>query len=388
MRISIRRVALIERKVASYRPDNCKSYADLPKATQNLVCAKQPTLLRPFAARLAPVSPSAHGEAGFVRHDRGRPISDRPPSLKPLDLGEPSLLGRIPFTVGPKNTDIDIKRRTIGQPTAFRRLELTEEQRRSLIPLQLEPRTLRDSVVLSSNDNTIEHLSIGTDLPIESQTGSALSDAQPRPQSLTPPPPTLLYGDSHRVSQLIRERHTKRPALSSYSSSSSMRSMRRQALESHSSSSASSSPHQSIDWSKLHRRRSSSRKPSTESLDSGVEQEIIELNTIVEEKRSESSRSISSDGHVSAVAPLMSIRARSETLNDIGSAFSRPKPCHSNSDSGSEMRSEPEARAMSAMEKRLSRPFTAMPDLSMISEPSDTRSSKIGWSSAHSPRLF
>ena len=64
------------------------------------------------------------------------------------------------------------------------------------------------------------------------------------------------------------------------------------------------------------------------SKDDAVEQAIQELNTIVEEKRikakmeSLSSPPLSPTSHKPAIAPAMTVRARSETLSDIGSAFS------------------------------------------------------------------
>lgn len=58
--------------------------------------------------------------------------------------------------------------------------------------------------------------------------------------------------------------------------------------------------------------------------DSDVEKEVLELNTIVEERRIENKNARSRGSHVPAVAPSMQVRARSETLNDIGSALSRP----------------------------------------------------------------
>ena len=60
-----------------------------------------------------------------------------------------------------------------------------------------------------------------------------------------------------------------------------------------------------------------------------MEKEVLELNTIVEERRAESNRVRSKDNHhVPAVAPSMQVGARSETLNDIGSALSRPLTVH------------------------------------------------------------
>lgn len=65
--------------------------------------------------------------------------------------------------------------------------------------------------------------------------------------------------------------------------------------------------------------------------DSDVEKEILELNTIVEERRAETNKANPNHSHIPAVAPSMQIRARSETLNDIGSALSRPLATHNDS---------------------------------------------------------
>lgn len=76
---------------------------------------------------------------------------------------------------------------------------------------------------------------------------------------------------------------------------------------------------------RLQRKRSNQSKGSFGTVeDSDVEKEVLELNTIVEERRAENNRNRSPTGHVPAVAPLMQVRARSQTLTDIGSALSRP----------------------------------------------------------------
>lgn len=317
-------------------------------------------------------------EAGFDSHGRV-PIADRPPSLQPLDFGETPLLSRSSSPVRQKSSSSNIKRITIGQPTAFRHLD-TERPRRSLIPLQLEPVTLRESVVESDSDLALNNRIIETD----HNTGRATTDCVSlEPQlrrfrktlSLTSVPSASPV-ERHRSSHFIIEHHPRRPVLSSRSSSSSMRSMRRQASESHSSSS--SSPHQSIDWSRLSRKRNSIWKSLSDNAEFDIEQEVLELNTIVEEIRSESSRS--PDEHVSAVAPFMALRARSETLSDIGSAFARPRPRQIDEEPEQESRLNSDGQTMFPMENRLSRPFTAMPDLSAMATELDARpdSKRIG----------
>jgi hypothetical protein len=76
---------------------------------------------------------------------------------------------------------------------------------------------------------------------------------------------------------------------------------------------------------RLQRKRSNQSKGSFGNIeDSDVEKEVLELNTIVEERRAENNKNRSPTGHVPAVAPSMLVRARSQTLTDIGSALSRP----------------------------------------------------------------
>lgn len=80
---------------------------------------------------------------------------------------------------------------------------------------------------------------------------------------------------------------------------------------------------------RLQRKRSNPSKTSLGSPgDSDVEKEVLELNTIVEERRAEGNKYRSRNSHIPAVAPSMQVGARSETLNDIGSALSRPLITH------------------------------------------------------------
>ncbi|TKA78918.1 hypothetical protein B0A55_03913 [Friedmanniomyces simplex] len=67
------------------------------------------------------------------------------------------------------------------------------------------------------------------------------------------------------------------------------------------------------------------RKSCAEHGEAKVEKEVLELNTIVEERRTDPPRPQGlPPQHVAAVAPTMEVRARKETLNDIGSALARP----------------------------------------------------------------
>ena len=106
-----------------------------------------------------------------------------------------------------------------------------------------------------------------------------------------------------------------RPPISRGSSSSSLR---KQAQETRA---------PSAERNRLTRKRSlqSVRKSSTDVGDGTVDREILELNTIVEERRAELPRPQSPPTqHIAAIAPTMAMRARSETLDAIGSALARP----------------------------------------------------------------
>jgi hypothetical protein len=100
---------------------------------------------------------------------------------------------------------------------------------------------------------------------------------------------------------------------------------------------------------RLQRKRSNQSKSSFANTeeDSEVEKEILELNTIVEERRAENNKNRSPTGHVAAVAPSMEVRARSQTLTDIGSALSRPLAASSQSEKreeGGEASSKPSSK--------------------------------------------
>lgn len=98
-----------------------------------------------------------------------------------------------------------------------------------------------------------------------------------------------------------------------------------------------------------HSRNQSSGRSSKNSFrrsndDEAIEEAINELNTIVEAKRiqakmeSLASPPLSPTSHIPAVAPAMTVRARSQTLSDIGSAFSTslsaPLPASLNPETG------------------------------------------------------
>lgn len=310
------------------------------------------------------------GSSTVSEADLVRPISQRPPSLKPLDLGETSLMGKMTLHSRRKSSTSLLwspKRTEIGPPTDFRRLDPTDAQTCSLKPLQLEPVVLKgheDDVsseavriapsVMSASDTDRHWYRDARDPPWQRcqqmSTSPRCGIAVPCNQDESPP----------RCDTPMRP-YSAKPLLSTQSSLSSMRSLHRQLPETSASGTSFSTSRTSVERIRLHRKRSnqSTRMSFADSKD--LDQEILELNTIVEERRAEAGRGKShEDLHIPAVAPRMGLRARSETLCDIGSAFSRPLRL--------ETACQPVQEAVSPVKSpakfRLSRPFTTKSDSS------------------------
>nr|POF12648.1 hypothetical protein CFP56_09800 [Quercus suber] len=319
---------------------------------QDKLCNEQPVP----SARLGSVPGLRHWSVGQNHKTNIDPVdhtaqSDKlllePLSLKPLQLGSSSLLPR-PFphqrcnsASGPHQG-----RPSIGAPTAFRRLEHTEGQRASLIPLRLGPVVLNDIVPPPVSQpwrppsyisaDIADHVLKRADSTIDTSSEASIEESDhtiywtPQEQTQTDEQPRESW------SQLPQERvaftgsdqfkdHPSRPMVSTRSSSSSLR---RQAIET-----SAASAFARLNGTPMSRERPAmKRKMSLPSLrrsqmgngEIDLDQEILELNTIVEEKRVEGARSTTPNEHRPAIAPTMQVRARSETLSDIGSAFSRP----------------------------------------------------------------
>ncbi|GAB1730553.1 hypothetical protein NU195Hw_Modified_246t1 [Hortaea werneckii] len=81
--------------------------------------------------------------------------------------------------------------------------------------------------------------------------------------------------------------------------------------------------------SRLRRKRSlpSMRRPFIANEDTDVDQAIVELQAIVDKQRQAGEAPLEDSGKC-ALAPKMRLGARSKTLEDIGSAFARPRTAH------------------------------------------------------------
>ena len=309
--------------------------ADYVEASTRVgVCNEQPLQLStlptvpPSQAR--PVFKSDERTDVFDSKARPKPnVADRPPSLKPLDLGESSLMGRWPYHRQKPSLGHG-SRPSIGVPYGFRRLENTDAQSQSLVPLRLGPVVLRESPAPDTDIPTPDKATKSTARKRSDSTQELLSETskpesyhsnretpfqrcQQRNSNVWPFPPEPVVLQPQQLDCFPEEKRHTRPPMTPRSRSSS--SSRRQGGDVSSITSRPSSE-------RLHPRR----KRSLQSIrdDQEVEKEIVELNTIIEERRAESTRENGSNQHIAAVAPSMPIRARSETLDAIGSALSRP----------------------------------------------------------------
>ena len=323
------------------------NYIDVMEANQNIaparieLCNEQPLPLMNLHS--VPVDQPNTSVKGDVSDDPfcNEPAwtsnaVNRPPSLKPLDFGDSSLLGRWPYQGKQKNLTGQGHgtRPSISTPYNFRRLDHTESQIQSLVPLRLGPVVLRESPgpnadiaipetrhVKSRSDSTQNLLSEVTQAEsYRLNRETPFQRCQQRSSGVWPLAPQQAHIDSSVAADTVDATRSIRPSLSSRSRSTG--SLRRSGTEK-SMSSLSSRPSSERLHPKRKRSFQSVRRTFGED-DEDIEKEIVELNTIVEERRAEQARDGSPDQHVAAVAPSMQIPARSETLDAIGSALSRP----------------------------------------------------------------
>ncbi|KAK5700636.1 hypothetical protein LTR97_005153 [Elasticomyces elasticus] len=299
-------------------------------------CQQQPAPLTalPRAPTLHNVLTSEPGFASSLSsHDssRARPVPDQ--LLRPLELVE--RLSRDPDVTEQEFCSSPRRHEAFGAPRTLRRAEYLEGQRASLIPLRLGPvvlastphtmadpmPTLPQTVVAHTHRRTQstqallsqskrEPYNIQRETPFQrcQQISSTDLSSKRSASSLASSNPTSCTASSPV------EQHS-RPTISRGTSSTSLR---RQALDPRASSTEST---------RLKRKRSTQnvRNAYAQFGDSRLDQELLELNTIVEERKSEQIRPQTPLAqHIAAVAPTMSVPVRSQTLDDIGSALARP----------------------------------------------------------------
>ncbi len=254
----------------------------------------------------------------------------------------------------PRHSPGHAPRPSISSPYGFRRLDQTDAQRQSLVPLRLGPVVLRESPVPPEARSPVESSSARNAVHERSSSTEDLLVESERPQSyrinrdspfnryqqqsstvwpLQPPPPAAVESE-HRTVE-FQEQRAARPAVSSRSSSSSLR----RANEASTPSSLSSRPSHERMRPKRKRSQQSVRRSGSDIDDQELEKGVMELNTIVEERRAEAARGSTPDHHIAAIAPTMQVRARAETLDAIGSGLARPLTAQAFSHDP--MRSEP-----------------------------------------------
>ncbi|WPG97654.1 Hypothetical protein R9X50_00043400 [Acrodontium crateriforme] len=253
-------------------------------------------------------------------------------------------------------------RPVIGAPTALRRLECTEGQRSSLIPLRLGPVVLSEfpcneepqtssrppSVTTRArSDSTQELLSDFVEEPDQSRRASYFAQKD-TPFERFQAAATNQLENGQRVSSRSHSRaddkedirvrqgdltyqfqkkegspssttspHVERSARPPLSTQSSSSSLRRQAIETSAGTVTPRSLSSERNRPRLKRSLQSIRKPYAGSGEMDLDKEVLELNTIVEERRAEMSRPKSPED-------MRIERARSETLSSIGSVFGPP----------------------------------------------------------------
>lgn len=290
---------------------------------QELTSSTSILTLNPFKSDEPTVDGTRHTYVG----------SQQPPSLSPLDFGDKPLLGNWPYQRSPKLSPSHVQRPSIGAPQPFRHLDHTDAQRKGLIPLRLGPVVLRESPITPSDGPALPDSILNRDRGRSDSMEDLLADdVRPRSyrenrdspfqrcqqQSAAVRAPSLQQVQPVKDEEIaaVEVPTPVRPSLSSKSSSGSLH---RPEAETPS---PSIRPRTSSERTRLKPKHSFPLVWKTGS--DRLEQEILELNTIVEERRAEAGREKTEGQHVPAVAPSMQVRARSETLNSIGSALSRP----------------------------------------------------------------
>ena len=251
-------------------------------------------------------------------------MSDRPPSLKPLELGERSLLGRRPHHGGTKGAAGHGKRKSLSEPCSCRQPD-------PLVPLRLKPVVLRESptpyddapLTDAWNATRSRARSDSTQGLLPSTMGSGLYRSQretPFQRCMQRSSTFWPLGSEDDANRTTLAQDTVRQPHPPRSRRSSSGSLRRRPGDTRGPFDTARPPGERMRPQRKHSLQSL-RKPYAESGDLELDNEVLELNTIVEERRAEAARE-DSPGQQSG--NIERVRPRSETLNAIGSAFSRP----------------------------------------------------------------
>jgi hypothetical protein len=259
-------------------------------------------------------------------------------STKPLDF-DPDALLPSPTTNEPKEEEVELARSTTNDTIrTYRHVRPSPSgstHRQALVPISLGPVVLSDAPEVVPNQPLPGAVWEDTKIKRQHQrsesTQELLSNAARQPYLENRETPYQRCGrqstETLAMQSITRENLVPKASASTPSLSSSIGHHARDTSNSSSLLTLNERPRTGI---RLQRKRSNQSKSSFGNPgDSDVEKEVLELNTIVEERRAESNKVRHGDSHhIPAVAPSMHVGARSETLNDIGSALSRPLTVH------------------------------------------------------------
>ncbi|KAF2768283.1 hypothetical protein EJ03DRAFT_123395 [Teratosphaeria nubilosa] len=294
-------------------------------STSTGVCHEQPTPCTTFPS-MPPPAYTSIGQRPLSASETGATASraDRPPLSKAHRSFDSSAMSQGQQHARQQSSNSHGKSPSIGKPSSFRRLEYSEGQRANLVPLRLAPVVLQPSMTASQEmERTHRRSSSGEDRLLAESKQEMLRATQgthrrrySNPSVETANPPSIGLKQGQSTTSLPNSQNI-RPSADRRSSPSLL------PRPLHDSRTASASPRPLSDRNKLRRKSShhSLRHAPVDTTD--IDKEILELNTIVEERRAGASKAKTPD-HIAAVAPTMMVNARSETLNDIGSAFARP----------------------------------------------------------------
>ena len=276
---------------------------------------------------LEPDASSRHDSRHSGHSDITQTHSFNPDSLLPSPTAE-----------GPEREEHQLARSTTNETARTHRHIRPSPggsiHRKTLVPIQLGPVVLRDASDIHHDNLSTLHSESGDSRSRHrhersESTQNLLSNASRPPCSDNRETTYQKYG-RHSAETLTQHLHSQetiapRATTSTQSLSSSYRQHSRDISTSSSLLTLTERPKTGA---RLQRKRSNQSKSSFGNPgDSDVEKEVLELNTIVEERRAEGNRLRPRDSrHIPAVAPSMQVGVRSETLNDIGSALSRPLP--------------------------------------------------------------
>jgi hypothetical protein len=264
--------------------------------------------------------------------------SDPFTSTKPLDFDPESLLPS-PATIEPKEEEVELARSTTNDTIRTHRhvrpSPSGSTHRQALVPISLGPVILSDAPEVVPNQpfpaTVWEDPKTKRQHQRSESTQELLSNAARQPYLENRETPFQRCGRQSTETLAMRSAVYENLAQKATASTPSLSSpFGYHARDTSNSSSLLTLNERPRTGARLQRKRSNQSKSSFgNSGDSDVEKEVLELNTIVEERRAESNKVRHIDNHyVPAVAPSMQVGARSETLNDIGSALSRPLTVH------------------------------------------------------------